>query len=256
MRIITLNTWGGRAGKEKLLSFFQTYREETDIFCLQEIWAAPYEHLEGSMAGGSVLKHEDIMVHSRWSISELLSDYSAFFHPHLLNTYGLMTLVKKNLSIKEQGDIFVHRERGYLPQGNVGEHARNIQYVTMEVDGKLFTVINFHGLWNGQGKTDTEDRLNQSRNIVSFLERLDHPFVLCGNFNLLPDTESVHLLEQAGLRNLIKEYGIISTRTSYYQKPGKYADYVFPSQGIQVKDFKVLPEEVSDHAALQLEIQL
>ena len=64
MRIITLNTWGGRAGKEKLLSFFQTYREETDIFCLQEIWAAPYEHLEGAMAGGSALKHEDIMVHA------------------------------------------------------------------------------------------------------------------------------------------------------------------------------------------------
>jgi len=42
MKIITLNTWGGRAGKELLLSFFEKYRDDADIFCLQEIWSAPH----------------------------------------------------------------------------------------------------------------------------------------------------------------------------------------------------------------------
>ena len=57
------------------------------------------------------------------------------------------------------------------------------------------------------------------------------------------------------MRNLVKEYEITSTRTSFYKKSeDKHADYIFVSNGIEVKDFRVLPEEVSDHSALYLEI--
>ncbi len=79
-------------------------------------------------------------------------------------------------------------------------------------------------------------------------------FILCGDFNLLPETESLQLFERAGLRNLIKEYGITSTRTSFYNKPVPYADYAFITNGVNLIDFKVLPEEVSDHAPLYIEI--
>ena len=33
-----------------------------------------------------------------------------------------------------------------------------------------------------------------------------------------------------------------------------FADYIFVSKDIKVKDFKVLPDEVSDHLALSIEI--
>ena len=56
------------------------------------------------------------------------------------------------------------------------------------------------------------------------------------------------------MKNLIKEYNIQSTRTSLYEKSEKFADYVFVSPEIVVKDFKLLPDEVSDHLALFLEI--
>lgn len=58
------------------------------------------------------------------------------------------------------------------------------------------------------------------------------------------------LFEDAGMRNLIKEYGVTSTRTSHYTKDEKFADYAFITQGIKVKDFKVLPDEFSDHTPL------
>ena len=57
------------------------------------------------------------------------------------------------------------------------------------------------------------------------------------------------------MRNLIHEYNINSTRTSFYTKPEKYADYIFTSKDLLIKNFEVLPEEVSDHAALLLEIE-
>jgi len=70
----------------------------------------------------------------------------------------------------------------------------------------------------------------------------------------LPDTKSLQMFEEAGLTDLIKKHNIKSTRTSFYKKPERHADYIFLSTGIKEKDFKVLPEEVSDHSPLFLEI--
>lgn len=254
MNIITLNTWGGRAGKDQLLEFFEKYKDQTDIFCLQEIWSAPYEHLQGHNAGGLGIDHTNIMVYGLQEISALLTDFVPYFRPHHLDNYGLLMMVRRDLKIKEEGEIFVYKDRYHVPIGDVGFHARNVQYVTIETATGSLTVMNFHGLWNGQGKTDSEDRLDQSRKIIKFTKQFSNNIVLCGDFNLLPETQSVLMLEGSGLRNLIKEYGIFSTRTSFYNKPEKYADYVFVSSGVGVKNFAVLPDEVSDHAALKLKV--
>lgn len=253
MKIIVLNTWGGRAGKKKLLAFFEKYKDMTDIFCLQEIWSAPVESLEGRSAGGRALSYEETMSHGVEEISKILPDHISYFRPHYLDHYGLAMFVKKDLVVTEEGEEFVHKYKGYLPDGDLGNHARNIQYVTFSVDDKPLTVINFHGLWNGKGKNDSEDRIIQSKNILAFTKRISGDFVLCGDFNLSPETESLKMFETRGLINLIREYRITSTRTSHYTKDEKFADYVFTTKGINVKDFKVLQEEVSDHAPLFLE---
>lgn len=254
MKLISLNTWGGRAGKDKLLAFFEKYKD-VDIFCLQEIWSAPYDHLQGHDAGGLSINHDDIMVYGMQEISESLEGHITYFRPHHLDNYGLMMLIKKDLAVTAEGDFFVHKERGHVPEGDVGRHARNVQYVTFDTPQGSRTAMNFHGLWNGVGKGDSEDRLKQSGNIIQFVKNFSNPFVMSGDFNLLPDTESLKKLEEFGLRNLIKEYNITSTRTSYYSKPEKFADYTFVSEGIKIKEFKVLPDEVSDHAPLYLEFE-
>ncbi len=253
MEVISLNTWGGRAGKEKLLAFFKAHRD-TDVFCLQEVWSAPYEHLEGSPAGGMSIAHDHIMVYGMQEIAATLSGHKAYFRPHHLENYGLMMLVKEDLDVVTEGDVFVHKERGHIPKGDAGLHARNVQYVTIATAKGKRTVMNFHGLWNVSGKGDSEDRLLQSDRIVTFMKSIPNPFLICGDFNLLPDTESLKKFETFGLRNLIKEYGVTSTRTSYYTKEQKFADYALVSEGVEVQDFQVLSDEVSDHAPLLIRV--
>ena len=222
---------------------------------MQEIWSAPYDHLDGHNAGGKKIDHSEIMVHGLREISDLLSDYTPYFRPHYQENYGLLMLVKNNIRVDREGEIFVHKYKGYVPEGDIGNHARNIQFITTEFNGNPLTVINFHGLWNGKGKTDSDDRLIQSNNIKAFIERLSGSLVLCGDFNLLPDTESIKIIEDIGLRNLIKESGVTSTRTSHYTKPEKFADYTFISKDLELSDFKVLPDEISDHSPLFIEIK-
>lgn len=255
MKLISLNTWGGRAGKAELIRFFADRKDEVDLFCLQEVWAAPYPHLEGVDAGGVTLNHDDILVYGKKEIADTLPHHTPYFHPHHLENYGLMTLVRNSIDVRESGEVFVHKWKDFVPEGDIGLHARNIQYVSFMQNGKTITVVNFHGLWNGRGKTDSDDRIAQSQKIIDFLRTCSGEVILCGDFNLLPDTRSIKMFEDFRLRNLITEYKISSTRTSHYTKPEKFADYVFVSKGLRINDFKVLLDEVSDHAPLFIDVE-
>src|SRR3989304_780654 len=44
--------------------------------------------------------------------------------------------------------------------------------------------------------------------------------ILCGDFNLNPDTKSLNILDR-GMKNLIKEYKVKSTRSGLYKKDQK-----------------------------------
>ncbi len=248
MKIITLNTWGGAAGLEPLLEFFKSH-QDVDVFCLQEIFSgnSSFEQTEKEKSKRRVYDLLD-------KIQEVLPEYAHFFNPQLREDYGVAIFAKKSLNIVGNGEYFVHKFKGFVPEGNLGFHARSFNYITIQDGNRLLNILNVHALWNGQGKTDTEDRLLQSQNILKGISEMKGGVILTGNLNLGIDTESLKIIERLGLRNLIKEFGITSTRSSLYKYDEKYADYTFVSPEITVKEFKVLSDVVSDHSPLYLEI--
>lgn len=241
MKLVSLNIFGGRVHKP-LLDFLKEH-ENIDFFCFQEV----YDNAEGKE-----IIYLDAKLNIYKDIEAVLLDYKGYYRPHLKDYYGLAVFVKKGINVVQEGEHYVHKNKGYIPVDHVGFHAKNIQYIKVRSNKKDIFIINFHGLWNGKGKTDTEERLNQSKKIKEFVDSLLGEKILCGDFNLLPDTKSLEILEQ-GMSNLIKVYGITSTRTSLYTKPVRYADYVLISPDIKVENFTVLPDEVSDHCPLFLE---
>ncbi len=245
MKILTLNTWGGRVG-DPLLDFFNTH-QEIDVFLLQEVF-------------------QDATKKTRWDdrqrpnlfqeISDALPGHTGFFAPSVVNEWGLAAFVQKTVVIDEIGDFFVHKTMDSLIEYDGASIGRNVQYLKIRSeDNQPLAVLNFHGIWTGTGKNDTEDRLEQSTNIIKFIKTLNENVILCGDFNLVPDTESLRMItRELALKNLIKEFNISSTRTSLYPKPEKFADYIFISPEILIKKFQVLSDEVSDHAPILLEI--
>ena len=252
MKVVSLNAWGGKAGTDGILDFLRKY-EDTDVFCLQEIFNGG-EEFRGMPAARFSLEKFDPDLLER--ISEALPNHTAHFRPHFADVFGLATFVRKELETLEEGEISIYQEKGYYSKENIGDQHRILQYVTLAAPS--CAVMNVHGLWNGLGKGDSDHRLAQSANIVRFIETVKQPFVLLGDFNLRPETESIRQLESAGLRNLITEFAIGSTRTSLYDSLEKepHADYAFVSSGVEVNDFRVLPDEVSDHAALYLDFDV
>lgn len=242
MKLISLNTWGGIL-KDELREFILEQAADTDIFCLQEIF-------HNAVNARKVLGDIDINLYD--TLAELLPDYKGFYAPSQVDDEGLAFFVKPHFNINEVGDVFVHRHLNAMENEDGTTIGRNIQFLKFNNDRQDYTVINFHGLWNGGGKTDSPDRIEQSRNIREFIDiQATGRVILVGDFNLEPDTESVAILEK-DMRNLIKEYGITSTRSHHYTKPVKFADYAIVSNELDVEKFEVLQDPVSDHLPLLL----
>jgi exonuclease III len=251
MQIISLNTWGARAGIDNLLAFFE-HHKDVDVFCLQEIWNGG-EHMLDTSAAGRGMEHVDTKLLTK--IAAVLDGHVAYFRPSFFDFWGLTIFVKIDIRVREEGERFIYQERGYISEHDIADHARHLQYITIDAADGPRTIINLHAAWQANGKDDTPARLLQSNNIVEFTKTLNHPFILCGDFNLLPTTKSIQILESTGLRNLIREYGITSTRTSFCTKPIRFADYTFVSPELRISNFQILPDEVSDHSAMYLECE-
>ena len=106
-------------------------------------------------------------------------------------------------------------------------------------------------MWIMNSKGDTPKRILQSEKVKEIFDKSNGARILCTDLNVIPDTKSLAILEE-GNRNLVSEYRIKSTRSLMKNRP-EIIDYVIVSPETEVKDFKTLQEEVSDHLPLFLE---
>lgn len=253
MKLITLNIWGAKIHKP-LVEFLKRESADTDIFCFQEVYN-----------GGSLIHTGGDVTNIYSELEGLLPDFVALYSESLSCEihgiqvpYGIALFVRKNVTVLKQGtfEIFASHDgpRLSLKQG-IRLWNRLLQFVTISLNGKQVTIFNLHGLWIGGGKDDNEGRIEQSTRVRSIMDSFEGEKILCGDFNLNPETESMKILEQ-GMRNLITENGITSTRSHYYIKEPKFADYSLVTPGVNVSGFQVLQDVVSDHLALQLKFEL
>ena len=71
------------------------------------------------------------------------------------------------------------------------------QFMTVRVGGTPLAICNFHGMWiKDTKKKDTPERIEQSHHIRKILDSFSGEKIICGDFNLLPDGESIKILEE------------------------------------------------------------
>ncbi len=246
MKIMYLNTWCGRIGKPILDFIFKN--DDIDIFCFQEVYHNASDKEKCFVDNSNHNFFDDV--------KNLLLNYNHYFRPHLADYWGLLISSKKNIKILDEGEEYIYKEKGYdFEKEKWGFTAKNLQYLDIEYESKRLTIMNFHGLYMKNDKIDTVERLEQSNKLISFIKKHNSNFILGGDFNLLPDSNSIKMIsEQLNCKDLIKLFNIKSTRTSLYKKPIRHADYVFVSNDINIKNFNVLPDEISDHSPIIIEI--
>ena len=122
-------------------------------------------------------------------------------------------------------------------------------------NNKKIKIIDVHGIWNlirmGDNRT-----VAQSEFIIAELLKDKMPTIVAGDFNLLPESPSIKMLERY-LTNLSIEYKLQTTRPkSYDDKKRMVVDYIFVTGDIKVKDFAAVDTDISDHLPLVLDFDI
>ncbi|MEC9343140.1 MAG: endonuclease/exonuclease/phosphatase family protein [Pseudomonadota bacterium] len=266
MHILSLNAWGGRL-HERLIPFLA--KTDPDMLCLQEVVHTPQsdrDWLDYRDDGMDLPQRANLFAET----AAALPGHQAFFcsaargdlfdgaRP-VSSQWGLSTHVRTNLPVIGQVQNFIHGD--YAPDG-FGAHprARNAHGLRLfdHAAGHPVTIVHLHGLRDPDGKHDTPARQIQAERLVALIRRIwreGERLVVCGDFNLLPGSETFAALAELGLTDLVTSRGHTDTRTSYYEKSPRFADYMLVNEAVTVHDFQVVPEpEVSDHRALLLEL--
>ncbi|MBI1754883.1 hypothetical protein HYR65_01200 [Candidatus Azambacteria bacterium] len=170
---------------------------------------------------------------------------------------GPATFVRKHVPVSSAGDVVTYGERNGARYDDWTGMPTNFIYVRIPFRGSRLTVLNFYGTPFPGDKLDTPARLEQSQRIVDFVKKEKGEVILCGDFNLMPQTKSIGMID-AVLRNLITASDIKTTRSTISRYYGtsvqqNFADYTFVSHGITVGTLDVPPDCVaSDHLPMIL----
>lgn len=266
MRILCLNGWGGRL-HDPLIRFLPTI--DADVLCLQEVVHTPTSDKDWLTYRDGTLELKQRANFFR-DVARALPDHIAIFCPaaqgdlwdgdrRLVSQWGLASFVRRTLPIIGQAQGFVHK---IFSADGYGDHprSRNAHVVRLhDFDrGRPVTIAHMHGLRDLEGKHDTPERARQARallRLVQFVAEPDDPIVVCGDFNVLPGSETFDILGEPGLVDLVTMRGFKDTRTSFYEKPARLADYMLVNDRVGVERFDVIETpEVSDHRPLLLEM--
>ncbi len=251
MKLITLNTWAGRV-KEPFEAFLKAKMADTDIFCFQEI----FNDLDEETSTENFINHSEGNRHILKEIDEILADFDMYFCPVVENVYGIAIFLKKGFEVISSGEVMLYENPSFDPKDELNDHNRKMQWIHIKHGRKDVMIMNVHGHWSANDKSDNANRLEQSKIISEFIKNSGPvPKILVGDFNLLPDTESIKMIE-GHFTNLITKYNIPTTRTELYKGDDKHADYAFVSDEILVEGFEALPDVVSDHVPLALQFDV
>jgi endonuclease/exonuclease/phosphatase family metal-dependent hydrolase len=264
MRILSLNAWGG-ALFERWASWLPAC--EADVVCLQEVTrSAGLRGWTTFMDGERTLpQRADLFA----DVEELLPGYEGHFLASdagpvtdgdgatRRQEFGIATFIRSGLPVIGVASSFIHGSFIEHRRWSVEDRPRVAHGVRLleRGSGEVYMVVHLHGLRDAAGKADTCARRAQARRIADLIATLrveGDAVVVCGDFNLLPDSETFATLAELGLTDLV---GNADTRTSLYGKPVRHANYLLVSAPSMVRHFEVVvAPEVSDHRALIVEL--
>jgi exonuclease III len=258
MKLVSFNIWGGKI-YEPLMDYIISLSGDTDIFCFQEVFSALPGTPEVSSGARMFLFQE---------LSAVLPEFVGFFEARSINydykgavdkpvCFGSAIFVRKSLWVSQYSGRIIEQSNNLI---DPIEGWIKAQVLTIEDKDRRLAVINFHGVALPGDKLDTPQRLGHAKQLQLIWDSLPGlPKILCGDFNLFPETESIKILEGLG-KNLIKEFKIQSTRNEVswkiHNNVQHFADYAFVSSEVKVKSFEVPYNEVSDHLPMILEFEV
>lgn len=118
----------------------------------------------------------------------------------------------------------------------------------INLHGQKIHLFNTHLSW-----LDPELRMKEVEEMLDVIKEADHPVVLAGDMNALPDSPEMRRLRER-LTDTFEAAGEGNGYTYPVPEPLRRIDYIFVSREIRVLDSRVIPLEGSDHFGVLSEL--
>ena len=228
MKVIFLNTCNGKI-REGIAAFIKQQSSNADVFCFQEVY------MEMQIFCRVVLPN-----------FRKINGYKKVAED---DDFPQATYLRNDLELLSS-ELVLEKQ----PGTGLGI------YTQINTGNTMVHLCNFHGAARPGDKLDTPQRINQSKGLIDFFKDKNGLKIIGGDFNLLPETKSAKMFEENGYRDLIKDFNIRTTRNRlawemYPDNKQYYSDYVFVSAEVNIREFSVSENEISDHLPLVLSIE-
>lgn len=235
--------WQGRL-ERLLLKYLE--KSGVDFACMQEV-----VQYNGQSLG---------LISSYHKIGNSLGLREQFFSKLISSKLGDKELafgnvVYSNVPFTQTSTVFTRGE--YKNDFNFDEDDYNIrafQHVQLEIDGKKLNLLNHHGHHIDSHKLGDDETMRQVSQIIEYIKHLEGSVILCGDFNLSPESDSIKRINE-NLVNLSVAHKLKTTRSKLTYK-NEVCDYIFVSSDIKVNSFVMDDTIISDHNALILDFDL
>jgi endonuclease/exonuclease/phosphatase family metal-dependent hydrolase len=247
LKIIQVNIWQGKLGQQ-IIDFLQA--EKPDFVCMQEV-----NDLEGRSGYKFFATLDEIKTEAGFKQAFMSATYSTRYMERELE-YGNAILSKLPLvSTKTIFTLGEYRRHFDVTQedGNDGNN-RTLQHTTVDIDGKALHILNHHGFWVHASKAGNDETFRQMGVIAKTIDLLDGPIILCGDFNLAPNSKSLGLINDK-LTNL-SIVNKLQRTYNQFSAVQEVCDYIFVNDQVKVQHFEMSEALISDHKALILEFSL
>lgn len=254
-RLLQINIERGKQ-MPKILNYLQD--NNFDFIHLQEVQGGELTYSSPSNDNFTDLKNS-------------LSNYNGeiVINTHLKNdknSYGGNAIFyKSDYELKDRNEIWMHPFKiteSRIEDDNTNYLNSPYSALALEllVNKHPLHLITGHFLW-GPKPIDTAETIRRAALVKDYLEKLETPFILTGDFNVEANTQTAKQFETLG-RNLTREYKITNTlnpnlhRCKHIFPKGVACDLVFTHPQIQVKKYELVTQDLSDHYGLFLEFEI
>lgn len=216
-----------------------------DVICMQEVFASQSreQHLSRLCFDLSqivkVSRLEYAFFSPNWSFDMVGGD--CMLGNLILSRIPFLKTTSEFINGKYDEHIML----GATPANNL-----NIQIAQLE---NGFTIANHHGFWRPNPIGD-EETIKAFAKVGEIVKKLEGPVVMCGDLNIIHESPAMRSLDF--MCDLTHENQVPTTLSGLKYDGPVPCDHILINDQVEVENFTVYPDLVSDHLALSAEVKL
>ncbi|MBN1957613.1 MAG: endonuclease/exonuclease/phosphatase family protein [Desulfuromonadales bacterium] len=176
--------------------------------------------------------------------AELLAQTLGHYHSYATK-YGRHSVWRHVPVLNRQGNAFLARDR--IRNETFHFFERGMKRLVIELELEHLDVYLVHLSLGGRA------RHQQLSSLYSLVKKNEKPCIVAGDFNLLWGENEIDLFLAATGLNNANSSGLPTYPSG---NPSRHLDFVLYSSGINVRDFKIPPVELSDHLPLVVDFDV